>query len=151
MGTVTYPDTEVQKLIETHFVPVQFNVADQPEVMARFNAPWTPTLIVQDAEGREHRRSEGYLDPKAFRAEMALARLREPINRQEFTTARDRVRAVLAQVAGDPEREPEVIYWSAVAAYKASNDSQNLVDGWNRLLDRFPQSAWARKAAFIRL
>jgi hypothetical protein len=151
MGTVTYPDTEVQKLIEAHFVPVKFDVVEQPEVMDRFNAPWTPTIIVQDTDGREHRRSEGYLDPQRFRAEMALGWLKAAVNRRDFETARNRVREVMALVSGDPMREPEAIYWGSVAAYKASNDSEKLVAGWNRLLDEFPQSEWAKKAAFIRL
>jgi hypothetical protein len=151
MGAVTYPDPEVEKYIEQHFIPVQFNVVDQPDVMERFNTPWTPTLIVQDADGKEHGRSQGYLDPKRFLAEMALVRLKEPINRRDFATARDRVRDVLARVAGDPQREPEAIYWGGVAAYKASNDANHLMAGWNRLLDEFPQSEWARKVAFIRM
>lgn len=151
MGAVTYPDAEVRRLIETRFVPVQFNVMDQPEVMDRFNTPWTPTLIVRDAEGREHRRSQGYLDPKRFRAEMGLAWLLAAINRREFETARDRVREALAEVEGDPHREPEGLYWGAVAAYKASDDAQKLLAGWNRLLDEFPESEWAKKVAFIRM
>jgi hypothetical protein len=52
--------------------------------------------------------------------------------------------------AGDPVREPEALYWSSVAAYQATHDANNLVQGWNRLLDRFPKSDWAEKAAFIR-
>ncbi|HTE20754.1 MAG TPA: thioredoxin family protein, partial [Armatimonadota bacterium] len=61
---MTYPDPAVEAYIEEHFIPVQFNVSEQPEAMEQFNTPWTPTLIVQDAEGREHRRAQGYLDPK---------------------------------------------------------------------------------------
>lgn len=151
MGAVTYPDPEVEKIIEEQFIPVKFDVVAHPEVMEQFNTPWTPTLIVQDAEGREHRRSQGYLDATRFLAEMALARLKEPINRRDFTTARDRVRDVMTRVAGDPEREPEALYWGSVAAYKASDDAQNLLNGWNRLLDQFPRSEWAKKVAFIRM
>jgi hypothetical protein len=150
MGAVTYPNPEVEKLIETQFIPVQFDVVAQPDVMERFNAPWTPTLIVQDADGREHGRSQGYLDAKRFLAEMSLVRLREAINRREFAEARDRVREVMPHVAGDPQREPEAIYWASVAAYKASGEIENLLNGWNRLLDQFPDSEWAKKVAFIR-
>ena len=31
MGAVTYPDPEVERMIEEHFVPVQFNVVEQPD------------------------------------------------------------------------------------------------------------------------
>ena len=150
MGAVTYPDPEVERLIEDHFIPVQFNVVDQPDVMRQFNTPWTPTLIVQDVEGREHRRSQGYLDARRFLGEMALARLLTAINRLEFDRAAEVAGDTLQATAGDPFREPEAVYWSGVAAYKASGDVQRLLGGWNRLLDEFPASEWARKVEFIR-
>ena len=150
MDAVTYPDPRVQRLIQEHFVPVQFNVVEQPEVMDQFNTPWTPTLIVQDAEGREHRRSQGYLDAGRFLGEMSQAWLKDAIDRRDFEAARRRSEETLQQTKGDPSREPEAVYWSAVAAYKASNDPSNLMAGWNRLLDQFPQSEWARRVEFIR-
>jgi hypothetical protein len=150
MGAVTYPDPQVEQFIQQHFIPVQFNVVEQPEVMERFNTPWTPTLMVMDADGKEHRRSQGYLDPPRFLGEMSLARLQAAIDRQEFQQAAALCDEAKRLTAGDPEREPEALYWSSVAAYKASNDSNRLLQGWNRLLDEFPQSDWARKAEFIR-
>src|SRR3712207_8468941 len=84
MGAVTYPNPEVQRFIEQHFIPVQFNVVEQPEVMDQFNTPWTPTLIVQDAEGREHRRSQGNLDPARSLGEMSLAWLRSEEHTSEL-------------------------------------------------------------------
>jgi hypothetical protein len=150
MGAVTYPNPEVERYIQQHFIPVQFNVVEQPEVMEQFNASWTPTLIVQDAEGREHRRSQGYLDPQRFLGEMALARLKDAIDRQEFKAAQERSREALDLTKGDPEREPEAKYWASVAAYKATEDPQQLIQGWNRLLEQFPQSEWAKRAEFIR-
>ena len=74
MGEITYPDGAVRAYIEEHFVPVRFNTIERPEVEESFNSGWTPTIIVDDAEGREHRRSQGYLDPRRFIGEMALAR-----------------------------------------------------------------------------
>lgn len=151
MGAVTYPDQQVERFIQDHFIPVQFNVVEQPESMTRFNTPWTPTLIVLDAEGKEHRRSQGYLDAKRFLGEFALAVLKDAIDRQDYATAQQRSPEALRLTQGDPEREPEAIYWSSVAAYKASGDPQQLLGGWNRLLDQFPQSEWAKKVEFIRM
>src|SRR6266851_3790608 len=150
MGAVTYPNPEVERIIQQHFIPVQFNVVEQPEAMEQFNSTWTPTLIVQDAEGREHRRSQGYLDPQRFLGEMALAWLKDAIDRGDFVAARDRATEVLERTKGDPEREPEARYWAAVASYKATGDAQHLIQGWNRLIDEFPQSEWAKRAEFIR-
>jgi hypothetical protein len=151
MGAVTYPDPEVEKFINEHFVPVQFDVVAQPEVMDQFNTPWTPTLIVQDAEGREHRRSQGYLDASRFLGEMALAWLKDAVDRRDFDEAQRRSAEALERTKGDPEREPEAVYWASVTGYKASNDPKPLIEGWNGLLDRHPESEWARKVAFLRM
>jgi len=151
MGAVTYPEPAVERFINGHFIPVQFNVVEQPEVMDQFNTPWTPTLIVQDAEGREHRRSQGYLDARRFVGEMSLAWLLAAINRRDFAAAHQRSEETLRETRGDAWREPEAVYWSAVAAYKASSDPANLIAGWNRLLDQFPQSEWAKRVEFIRM
>jgi len=151
MGAVTYPDADVQRVIEEKFVPVKFDVVEQPDSMDRFHTPWTPTLIVEDAEGVEHRRSQGYLDPRRFLAEMAMAQMKDAVDRRDYPEAERRSAAALAATGGDPERHPEAIYWSAVAAYKASGDPARLLAGWNRLLDDFAGSEWARKVEFIRM
>jgi uncharacterized protein YyaL (SSP411 family) len=150
MGAVTYPNPEVERYLERHFVPVQFNVVEQPDVMDQFNSAWTPTVIVRDPDGREYRRSLGYLDPKRFLGEMALARLGESLHRRDFKTAADRVAEALELTKEDRAREPEALYFGSVAQYKASNDVEKLKQGWNRLLDQFPESDWAKKAEFIR-
>ena len=148
MGAVTYPNPEVARYVHDHFVPVQYNVAERPQAIDQFNSAWTPTLIVQDVEGREYRRSLGYLDPHRFLGEMALARLVASVNRRDFAspTGTD----ALDRTKGDTAREPEALYFASVAAYKAANDVDKLLEGWNRLLDRFPESDWAKKIEFIR-
>ena len=148
MGTVTYPNPEVARYVRDHFVPVQYNVAERPQAIDQFNSAWTPTLIVQDVEGREYRRSLGYLDPQRFLGEMALARLLASVNRRDF--ASDTGTDALDRTKGDAAREPEALYFASVAAYKAANDVEKLLEGWNRLLDRFPDSDWAKKIEFIR-
>ena len=49
MEAETYPENEVRAYIERRFVPVRFNVLEQPEVAERHNSGWTPTIIVEDA------------------------------------------------------------------------------------------------------
>ncbi len=82
MGERTYPDEAAESYLERHFVPVRYNTIEEPEVEADFNSGWTPTLIVEDPEGHEHRRSQGYLDMPRFTGEMSLARLKDAIDRQ---------------------------------------------------------------------
>ena len=56
----------------------------------------------------------------------------------------------LDRTQGDAAREPEALYFASVAACKAVSDVEKLLEGWNRLLDRFPEGDWAKKIEFIR-
>lgn len=150
MGAVTYPNPEVERYIESSFVPVQYNVVEHPAAADQFNSAWTPTIIVQDAEGREYRRSFGYLDPRRFLGEVALARLHRSIHRHDLRDAIERVRDALAHTKGDAAREPEVLYLGAVVAYKSTGNAEQLAEGWDRLFKEFPESDWAKKTEFIR-
>lgn len=51
---------------------------------------------------------------------------------------------------GDPHREPEALYWKAVAAFAVSGDREDLTGGGEPLLDGFPESEWAKKASYVR-
>jgi hypothetical protein len=113
------------------------------------NSGWTPTVIVEDAEGREHRRRQGYLDPKRFVGELALARLKDAIDRRDFGTACERSRSALKQTEGDTARRPESLTRYAATAYRVSGDRDDLIEGWNGLLERFPRSEWAKCAGYI--
>ena len=149
MDEATYPDGVVRMYIEEHFVPVRFNTIERPEVEESFNSGWTPTIIVEDAEGREHRRSQGYLDPKRFIGEMALARVEDAMDRHDYEAVIELSKEALERTEGDQAREPEALYWSAVGAFEVSGDRDDLTGGWNRLLEEFPQSEWAEKASYI--
>jgi hypothetical protein len=37
-----------------------------------------------------------------------------------------------------------------VVAFEVSGDRDDLTEGWNRLLEAFPQSEWAEKTGYIR-
>lgn len=146
----TYPDGALQSYVENHFIPVRFNVLERPEAEDRFNSGWTPTIIVEDAWGREHRRSQGYLGPERFIGELALARLKDAIDRRDFETALECSRSTLKETEGDPARRSEALYWSAVASYRVSGNRDDLIEGWNRLLEESPRSEWAERAGYIR-
>jgi uncharacterized protein YyaL (SSP411 family) len=150
MGERTYPDETARSYLERHFVPVRFNTIEDPSVPADFGSGWTPTLIVEDAEGREHRRSQGYLDPERFVGELSLARVKDAVDRHDYEAARERAGEALKKTAGDPWREPEVLYWKAVADFEVSEDRDDLTGGWEPLMERFPGSEWAKKASYVR-
>jgi hypothetical protein len=150
MGAVTYPNHEVERYIEHSFIPVQYNVVERVAAADQFNAAWTPMIIVQDEEGREYRRRFGYLDPRRFLGELSLARLHRSVHRRDLRDATERVRDALEHTKGDAAREPEVLYFGAVVAYKSTGDAEQLQEDWNRLFKEFPESDWAKKTEFIR-
>ena len=152
MGERAYPEPEVERYIEEHFAPVRFNTIESPEMEAALGCGWTPTIIVEDPGGNEHRRSQGYLDADRLLGQLALARLQTALDHRDFEAASALSEEALLRTSGDPEREPEAMYWSAVAAYKlAGNDREKLVEGWTRLLDQHPESEWAKRASYIRM
>lgn len=55
----------------------------------------------------------------------------------------------MKETAGDPHREPETLYWKAVAAFEVSGDRDDLTAGWDPLMDNFPGSEWAKKAGYV--
>ncbi|HXZ43553.1 MAG TPA: hypothetical protein VEH53_01900, partial [archaeon] len=49
-----------------NFIPVESHLKEHPANFHRFDAVWTPTVLVLDAGGKERWRIEGYL-PKTKR------------------------------------------------------------------------------------
>ena len=151
MGERAYPEPEVERYIEEHFAPVRFNTIERPEMEAALGSGWTPTLIVEDADGDEHRRGQGYLDANRLIGQLSLSRLQVALDHRDFEAASALSEEALRRTSGDPEREPEAMYWSAVIAYKlAGGDRERLIEGWTSLLNRFPESEWAMRASYIR-
>ena len=151
MGKHVYPEPEVESYVEEHFAPVRFNTIERPEMEAALASGWTPTLIVEDADGSEHRRSQGYLDANRLVGQLSLARLQVALDHRDFEAASALADEALRRTSGDPEREPEAMYWSAVVAYKlADDDREKLTSGWEKLLDLHPESEWAKRASYIK-
>jgi len=147
-ATLTHP--RVMEYIEQHFTPVRMNVRDDVSLFERYNFFWTPTFIIQDSEAHESRRIEGFLPPGSFVAELALARLKDALNRHRFEQAVELASDVRRNLEGDTLREAEGFYWSGAAEYKASKNVQPLQEWWTRLMERFPESDWAKRAQMIR-
>jgi tetratricopeptide (TPR) repeat protein len=146
---VTYPNNEVAAFIREHFIPVQFPIADRPDMAERFNAHWTPTIIILDGDGKEHHRSVGYLPPNDYLAMAALALGKMNFNRQRYDEAA-RWFDTVVQRYGDTASAPEALYWFGVARYKGHEDTNALIAAWQALNERYPTSEWNKKVSFIR-
>jgi hypothetical protein len=145
MGTVTYPDPAVATFITDRFVPVQLNVETDTEALEPYAVPWTPALIVLDPDERLHRRIIGFHAPAEVIAELSLAWLTEAIARGDVDAMQTRFELAREKTRGDPERAAEAAYLRAIVTYRETHDG--LIAGWKEVVDTYPGTIWARKAA----
>lgn len=142
-----YPDSEVSTFIVENFVPARAHVKTEGNVFERFNAQWTPTVLVLDEKGREHHRIEGFLEAPEFLAQLRLGLAHLKRARQDFAAAQQ----IYDDIANsETDSAPEAVYWSGVSQYKASGDATALSATEASLRGRFPDSPWAKKASIWR-
>lgn len=132
--------------ISGQFLPVRAHIKKQPGTFKRFNAQWTPTLVILDADGIERHRVEGFLPADDLLAQLELGLAKMAFQRSQYGEAEKRFRSVLEQYAATAAA-PEACYWAGVAAYKASNDPRHLGATARLLKEKYPDSEWTRKSS----
>ena len=133
-------------MITETFVPVKVQIQEQPQVFERFNANWTPTQIILDADGKERYRVEGFLPADDLIAQLSLGLARLGFEEKKYSEAEKRFNGVCIQYP-NAGVAPEACYWAGVAAYKATNNAEKLRETYRQLKDRYPDNEWARKAS----
>lgn len=145
-----YPDDRVARFITESFIPVRLHVRDQADdfkrVGERYEAQWTPTILVLDAEGNERHRVEGFVDADALLAQLKLGLGKSAFKRSDWATAERHYRDVVEHHA-KADAAPEAQYWAGVARYKASGDAKALADTARAFDQRYGDSPWATKAS----
>lgn len=119
---------------------------EHPAWFKRFDAIWTPTVLVLDSSGHERYRIEGYLPKDEFRARLELALARLDALRKDWSGAEKRYADVVERY-GQTKIAPEALYWRDVAKYSQSHDAAPLQSVSRELKQRFPESEWAVKAS----
>jgi thioredoxin family protein len=144
-----YPDQAVEKYLTANFLPVKIDVRKYPDLMKRFGALWTPTLLFLDPGGTERYRFEGYLPAPDFLGCLMLGRGHVAFAMNEWQEAEKSFQEVLDR---DPESEiaPEALYWRGVARYKASESPAALAETAAEFTKRYVGSSWAKKASVWR-
>ncbi len=126
--------------------PVKIHIKERKDLFERFGAQWTPTILVMDADGVERHRIEGFLPAGDFVSQIDLGLAKALFGTGKLTEAAARF-ARLADAHPATDAAPEAVYWSAVAAYKASGKPDSLGPAARRLRDAYPQSPWAKKSS----
>jgi hypothetical protein len=140
----------VVDFIERHFVPVRVHVRQNADnfkrLGARYNAQWTPTILVVDPSGEERHRIEGFLPAKPLLAQLALGLGHAAFARSDFTEA-ERCFATVVENYQDTDAAAEALYWAGVSKYKATNDPAALADTARQFKERYTNTTWATKAS----
>ena len=144
MGAVTYPNEGVAKFVDLNFVPVQVETSNK-DLVGKYNVSWTPTILVLDADGKEHYRSVGFLQPDVFIATFELGKARYYLDLEQFAEARALLEELIERCPV-PEVLPEAIYFHGVATYKQTHDVKPLKKAYETLMAKYPQSEWAKRA-----
>jgi hypothetical protein len=69
-----YEDQKTAEFIRENFFPVKAHIKEHPAWFHRFDAVWTPTVLLLDSEGKERVRLEGYLPNNDFVAALRNGR-----------------------------------------------------------------------------
>jgi tetratricopeptide repeat protein len=127
-------------------VPLEAHIKEHPAYFHRFDALWTPTVLILDPNGKERYRLEGYLPTDEFRVQLEMALARVAFMSKDWAEAERRYGAVLEH---HPESKaaPEALYWKGVSHYKATNDHTVLGDLPGQFQEKYPDSMQALKTA----
>jgi len=145
-----YSDPRVVDFVQQHFTPVRAHVRDNHDEFkklgARFNAQWTPTILIVDAEGNERHRVEGFLPADDFLAQLTLGLAKSAFARGSFAEAEQAYRGIADQFP-NTDAGPEALYWAGVSKYKATGDGSALAETARAFSSRYTDTSWAKKAS----
>lgn len=130
--------------INESFIPLEAHVKEHPAYFHRFDANWTPTVLILDGNGKERWRIEGYLPRDEFRAQLEMGLARVAFMRKQWADAERRYAEVLERYP-DSKAAPEALYWKGVSHYKATNDHTVLGELPGQFKEKYPDSLWALK------
>jgi outer membrane protein assembly factor BamD (BamD/ComL family) len=114
--------------------------------MERFNAQWTPTILLLGPDAKEHHRIEGFLEVDDFLSQLTLGLGKIAFAEREWDRAARWFDEVLERYAST-DAAPEAQYWRGVTRYKATNDPGALAATTAAFKERYADSTWAKKAS----
>ena len=124
---------------------MEAHIKEHPAWFHRYEAIWTPTILIFAPEGVERFRIEGYLPKDEFRAHLELGLARIAVMKKKWADAKEIYDGVLER-APETKAAAEAVYWSAVCHYKATQDHTSLGGAAKRLQQQYADSIWAKKA-----
>jgi hypothetical protein len=149
MDAVTYPDKAVEEFIMKEVIPLRIP-SDAEPLATDFTLRWTPTLIILDANGKEHSRTIGFIAPVEFIPTILLGIVKTNFDLREYDKAASNLERIVNDYA-QSFAAPEAIYYRAVCGVKVGHDIPGLKKAYERLAKDYPQSEWVKRALPYRL
>ena len=141
---------QVAQFVRDRFVPARVHAKDQAGEFARlgdrYDAHWTPTTLILDADGEERHRIEGFLPASDFLAQLALGVAKAAFSQGHYQDAEEAFGEVVARHA-ETDAAAEAQYWAGVARYKATGNAEALRETAARFRQRYADTSWAKKAS----
>jgi hypothetical protein len=145
-----YSDPKVARYITEHLKPVRVHIRDQKDeykrLSERYNAQWTPTILILDSDGAERHRIEGFLPTDEFLSQVELGLAKVAFQRQNFADA-ERLYREIVEKFPSTDAAPEGLYWAGVSKYKGSGDGSALGATAKAFRERYQDTTWAKKAS----
>jgi hypothetical protein len=129
-----------------NFVAVEAHIKEHPRYFHRFDAVWTPTVLIMDSDGVERLRIEGYLPKEEFRAHLEMGLARVAFMRKKWADAERRYTEVVERYP-DSKVAAEAVYWKGICRYKQTNDHTVLGVVPEQLKEKYADTVWAMKAS----
>jgi hypothetical protein len=149
MDAVTYPDKTVAEFIMREVIPLRIP-ADAEPLATDFTLRWTPTLIILDANGKEHSRTIGFITPEEFIPTILLGIVKANFDLRQFDKAAPNLEKIVNDYA-QSFAAPEAIYYRAVCGVMIAHDIAGLKKAYEKLAKDYPQSEWVKRALPYRL
>lgn len=131
--------------INASFLPVKAHIKERPVWFHRFDAVWTPTILIFDSKGAERHRIEGYLPKDEFLARLEMGLARAAFEEKRWLDA-ERIYGEVIEKYPKTSLVPEAMYWRAVSRYKGTSDHTVLGQVAKELQEKTPGDVWAKKA-----
>ena len=135
----------VATFINENFLPLESHIKEHPAWFHRFDATWTPTVLILDSRGMERHRIEGYLPKEEFQAQLEMGLGRIAFKEKKWTDA-ERIYGEVVRTYPNTSSAPEARYWRAVSHHKGTNDHTVLGQVAEELQESAPESVWTKKA-----
>lgn len=145
-----YSDRAVAHYITDHLEPVRVHVREQRDeykrLSERFNAQWTPTILILDPDGEEEHRIEGFLPVDDFLSQIELGLAKVAFRHHNYAEA-ERLYREIVEKFPSTDAAPEAQYWAGVSKYKGHGDASALRATAAAFRERYQDTTWAKKAS----